>query len=273
MKVAFIAVNYNNWHISANYVSTVRAIHNFDKHEIIIVIVDNASEIEDYSLLYKEISDIENVQLVRSEKNLGYFGGLNFGIKQVDYKSFDYVIAGNNDLFFMRDFLDILETKNYKEKQTVIVPDLLTVNGIHQNPQFIDVPSKKRQLGYKLYYTCYLFAMVIDLAYYFKRKKRISEKKKKLDESKEIFQCTGAILILKSLFFEHCNFLDDSLFLWGEEVALAHQLVEAEDKMLYDPDLRVVHMENATVGRISSYKKYKMFQKSFRTYKNYYYTK
>ena len=271
MKVAFVAVNYNNWHISANYVSNVKAIRDIEKDDVTIVIVDNSSQNEDFNHLKREIGDLAGVILVRTEKNLGYFGGLNYGIQQVKYDNLDYVIAGNNDLFFTRDFLNILRDKKYDKKQTVIVPDLLTINGIHQNPQFINVPSKKRQLGYKLYYSWYPISLLIDVIYKSKRKARLHEKQEKHEEPVQIFQCTGALMIFTPQFFEHCGLLDDSLFLWGEEVALAHQLVEVGDKMLYDPDLCVIHMENASVGSIASYRKYKLWQKSYKVYRNYYY--
>lgn len=270
MKIAFVAVNYNNCHISANYVSNVLSLRNIDKHEVEVIMVDNASQEEDYQLLKQEIHDFPKTRLVRSDTNLGYFGGLNFGIKQIDYLKFDYVVVGNNDLFFNRDFLITLERKTYGHKQTVIVPDLLTVNGIHQNPQFVHVPSKKRQFGYRVYYSCYVAAILIDMLYKVARQKRTEIKKEKLNTETEIFQCTGALMILRPDFFKNCGLLDDSLFLWGEEVALAHQLVQVGDKMLYDPELSVIHMENASVGKIASYKKYKLWKKSYMIYKNYY---
>ena len=171
MKIAFVAVNYNNCWITTNYVSNIKAIHGYEKHDVEIVIVDNASQENDYKSLNKQIEKEQDVRLVHSDKNLGYFGGLNFGIKILNYKDYDYIIAGNNDLFFSRDFFEILEKKKYGNKQTVIVPDLETISGVHQNPQFIDVPSAKRQLGYKVYYSCYLMAVIIDMLY---KKKRLA---------------------------------------------------------------------------------------------------
>ncbi len=56
-----------------------------------------------------------DVRLVHSEQNLGYFGGLNFGIKLLNYKDYDYIIAGNNDLFFSRDFFETLEKKKIRK--------------------------------------------------------------------------------------------------------------------------------------------------------------
>ena len=273
MKIAFVTVNYNNCWITANYVSNIKAIHSYEEHDIEIVVVDNASQKEDYKILNDQIEKEEDVILIRSEKNLGYFGGLNLGIKILRYKDYDYVIATNNDLFFSRDFFKVLEKKIYGNKQTVIVPDLETISGIHQNPQFVNVPSAKRQLGYKVYFSCYLVAVLIDLLYKQKRKKRLIQKKRMDNCGKEIFLCTGALMLFKPEFFEHCGFLDESLFLWGEEVALAHQLVEAEDRMYYDPDLKVIHMENASVGKITTYKKFKLWKKSYAVYKKYYYDK
>lgn len=273
MKIAFVAVNYNNCWITTNYVSNIKSIRGYEKHDIEIVIVDNASQESDYKELKKQIEKVTDVRLVHSEQNLGYFGGLNFGIKLLNYKDYDYVIAGNNDLFFSRDFFEMLEKKKYESKQTVIVPDLETISGIHQNPQFINVPSAKRQFGYKVYYSCYLFAVIIDMLYKKKREKRMAEKKKVDNQGKEIFMCTGALMLFRPEFFDHCGLLDDSLFLWGEEVALAHQLVEAGDKMYYDPDLKVIHMESASVGKIASYSKFKIWQKSYKRYKDWYYDK
>ena len=171
MRIAFVAVNYNNCWISTNYISNIKSIHGYSKHDIEIVLVDNDSQVEDYTTLKKQVEDESGVTLVHSKKNLGYFGGLNYGIKTLEnYELYDYIIASNNDLFFSRDFFDVLEKKFYENRQTVIVPDLETIAGIHQNPQFVNVPSTMRQFGYRMYYSCYPMALLIDFLYKSKRK-------------------------------------------------------------------------------------------------------
>ena len=84
MRIAFIAVNYNKSDISINYVLNVKAIRGYALHDIKIIMVDNCSEINDYDNLKQGLDNEESVILVRTEKNLGYFGGLNFGIKQIE---------------------------------------------------------------------------------------------------------------------------------------------------------------------------------------------
>ncbi len=38
----------------------------------------------------------------------------------------------------------------------------------------------------------------------------MAEKKKADNQGKEIFQCTGALMLFRPEFFEHCGLLDDS---------------------------------------------------------------
>ena len=75
MKIAFVAVNYNNCWITTNYVSYIKAFLVYEKHDVEIVIVDNASQENDYKSLKKQIEKEQDVRLVHSDKNLGYFGG------------------------------------------------------------------------------------------------------------------------------------------------------------------------------------------------------
>lgn len=269
MKVAFIAVNFNNSYITINYVNNIVGIKDINKHDFKIVIVDNCSNLNDYKYLKSGLEDIRNVTLVRSEKNLGYFGGLNLGIKQIDYNEYDYVIVGNNDIVFEKDFCNKLSAKNYDNNDFVIVPDLKTLDGVHQNPQYISRPSKIRKLCYSIYYTSYPLALIIDFIYSIKKKIDKEKKKIKEEEACRIFLCTGACMILKGEFFKKCGLLDDVFFLWGEEAALIHQIEEAGGSLLYDPELFVLHFENASVRKITSKNKYKLFKKSYDVYKHY----
>lgn len=269
MKIAFVAVNYNNSMITVNYVLNILSMKNSDTYLTEIIIVDNFSEIDDYNYLRDNLSELSKVTLIRADKNIGYFRGLNFGLKKLGANNFDYVIVGNNDLFFERSFADKLAVRDYKLNQLVIVPDLVTLDGIHQNPQFINKPSQLRRKAWEVYYTSYFFAVIIDCLYgTFRTLRRINKKIKVISEC-EIFWCTGACMILRPMFFEKCGFLDDTTFLWGEEAFLAHQIEESSGKILYDPDLIVMHFENASVRKISSRKKYRMFGEAFKLYKNF----
>jgi len=79
-RIYFIAVNYNNSEYSIKYIESVNRLITSD-NSIKIIIVDNNSEIEDYSRLMNAVKNMNNLKLIRNEKNVGYFVGLNIGIR------------------------------------------------------------------------------------------------------------------------------------------------------------------------------------------------
>lgn len=44
----------------------------------------------------------------------------------------------------------------------------------------------------------------------------MAEKKKADNQGKEIFQCTGALMLFRPEFFDHCGLLDDEVWLWNK---------------------------------------------------------
>ncbi|EFR0625373.1 glycosyltransferase, partial [Escherichia coli] len=74
----FICVNYNN----SDYTEAlIKSVINQEKDSFVIV-VDNCSNEQEL----KKLNDIESkynekVRLIKSDVNLGYFGGLNLGLK------------------------------------------------------------------------------------------------------------------------------------------------------------------------------------------------
>lgn len=267
MKVAFIAVNYNNYLITLNNIANILSLKGDSERDIIIV--DNNSSAEDYEALKNGWPNLSNTKLIRSEKNLGYFGGLNYGLKAINPEDYDYVLIANNDLIYRYDFLEVLERSEYEPDCLVIAPELITIDGKYQNPQRVNKPSAKRQFSYSLYYSNYIISTLMQLFYSKFARKKI-KLKNRVTEKTNIFQLTGACMILTPQFFERCGLLDDSVFMWGEEVLLAHQVEVAKGVITYDPSLYIMHLENASVRKISSKKSFKMRQASYRIYKDYY---
>ncbi len=272
MKLVFIAVNYNNSDITINYIQSILALKRSNKSTIRIVIVDNDSEEKDFKNLHTYIKDVTlnsiKIDLIRNTTNRGYFGGLNTGLKSwgVDQKT--YVVIGNNDLAFADDFIFNLLNSTYDNDVMVIAPDVVTRDGIHQNPHCINRVSPIRKFLYKLYYTNYYLGTSIRFPalIYNKIKK---PKTLKINQRMYIYMGIGACYILTPRFFEHYSLLDESVFLWGEEALLANQVMKAKGKTLYEPNLTVFHFESASVSRISSKKSWEMQRKSFPMYEKY----
>jgi GT2 family glycosyltransferase len=266
-RIAFIAVNYNNSGFTLEYANSILSIDR-NGWQADILIVDNASDTDDFTSLEKNLSLVDGVTLIRSTSNLGYFGGLNLGLEKLEKENYNYILIGNNDLTFEKTFLSELNHIHLTSDILVLAPDVVTVNGFHQNPLCAERMSMFRKWGLRLYYTNYYYGRFTYHVVQFLKKQ--IKPNRKLMESRTIYMGIGAAYILTPEFFKHFPKLWDDVFLWSEEALLAGQIDSVKGKMLYCPGLIIHHAENTSVKKIPSRKTYEMarisFLKTFRYY-------
>ena len=159
MKVGFVFTNYNNANYTKDAIESINKINNNDSK---VVIVDNKS-IEKDILLLKEIErNCSNVEVIYNNKNIGYFSGLNMGVKYIrdNYNEYNYLVIGNNDVLFPLDFISSINNKiELFDRYPVVSPSIVTLDGFHQNPHVISNISKIRFFISKLYY---LFSILVN---------------------------------------------------------------------------------------------------------------
>ncbi|AIG30079.1 hypothetical protein IA01_06180 [Flavobacterium psychrophilum] len=265
MKIAFVCVNYNNSKITQEYILNVLALK--QHHDLKIIVVDNASESNDVKQLSAYVDQInkDQVVLIKSDSNLGYFKGLNLGIKWALEKGYNqYQVVGNNDLVFYPDFINNLEGLSISKGDMVLAPDVITIDKIHENPHVIHKMSFFRKLKYKIYFSNYYLAKLITQFYSAERKPKAFD-----PEAKYIYMGIGALYVLTPHFFSHFNSLWDDVFLYGEEAVLTGQVNSVGGKIWYEPSLKCDHNESASTSKIGSKTKYKIIQNSYRIYKKY----
>ena len=272
--IYFIAVNFNNSDFTINYVDSVKDLTS-TKDNINVIIVDNNSEKNDFNKLEAKLKNAENVKLIRSESNLGYFGGLNIGIgsiHNVSKENENLLVIGNNDLLFRKDFLVELSKISYDVNTFVIAPNIITLDGYHQNPQLVIKQSEFKKFILRLYFLNYYLARV--LRYVALTINKIKGRKENMNSDRKMFirQGNGACFILTNNFFKFYEKLDDGVFLWGEECLLANQLSLADGRMLYDPNIIVYHqtrLEDTLFRGLNSKKQYEVSQLSYKCYSKY----
>ncbi len=270
MKIAFVFTNFNNSTV------TRAAIQSIDLNEFasdsLVVIVDNKSENNEIKILEDIKSDYPDTHLIFNNENIGYFQGLNVGIKYIreNYKDICLIIVGNNDLIFPSGFIKSLYTNGLTfEKYPVVSPDIITLDGVHQNPHVIDRINKFRELIYDLYYTSYILAKLI--SYVARMTKKITDRKdeEEFNIAQAIWQGYGACYILGPVFFKHFDQLWAPTFLMGEEFFLSKQLEDIKMKVFYEPAIKVNHQEHASIGKIQRKKLWEFSRTSHRIYRKY----
>ncbi|MGI6340317.1 MAG: glycosyltransferase family 2 protein [Bacteroidales bacterium] len=267
--IYFIFVNFNDSETTIRCIESIEQLVNIGS-KIRTIIIDNASNIVDYDLLRQKCLNKKNVALYRSEENLGYFGGLNLGISKIYSTEDHYVVIGNNDLLFPENFLELLQGKiSLFESYPVVSPNIITLDGVHQNPHVIKNISRFREIIFDLYFLAYPLALLIKIIA--KATNKFTDRKDELQHAvaQTISQGYGACYILGPLFFKHFNNLWAPTFLMGEELFLSKQLEGKGFKIFYEPSIIVKHCLHTSMAKIPGKRKWKIERDSHKIYRKY----
>ncbi|QEN05618.1 glycosyltransferase family 2 protein [Thiospirochaeta perfilievii] len=263
MNILIVIVNFNDSFVTLNCIESVNKSKNHVN--IDLCIVDNASDKENVQILKN--ANLINCNIIFSNINLGYFPGLNLGLSHYNLSSYDYVIVGNNDIIFRGNFFNILSEKQYSDKYYCIAPNIIAIDGYHQNPHEVIKIPLMRQFLYKLYFSSFILGnLMFNLQQLIKKIRNRNNRVKNSDNECEIYLGYGALYILTKSFFVNNQLLEYPHFLMGEEVYLSYQVYKTGGFILYDPLLEVSHLEHSSVSKMSSRKMYDITKESFKGY-------
>jgi hypothetical protein len=192
------------------------------------IVVDNASSDDSADIIEKQY---RNVQLIRSNVNLGYTGGNNLGIKAARGK---YLVLLNNDVEVAPNWLDHLvkEAEN-DERIGALQPKLQSMinRGYFEYAGaaggFID------RWGF-----AFLRGRMFDT---------IEFDRGQYDEVREIFWASGAALFLRRSAADEVGLLDETFFMHYEEIDLCWRLHLHGYKVKSIPQSVVLHYVSASL--------------------------
>lgn len=269
MKIAFVCTNYNN---SGYTLGAAASLFRNRGHDILMVAVDNASRPEEAEKLLAFAAAHPQMHVVLNKDNVGYFAGLNLGIQAVRMKdsAIEWVVIGNNDLEFPEDFCDrVVAAMATFRSHSVISPDIVTLDGMHQNPHVIESISTVREIFYDLYYiNYYLGSFIYRLAKLFPRATRRGDEDH-WQSAQSIYQGHGSCYLLTPKFFEKHGLLWAPTFMMGEELFLSLQLKRSSEQVYYSPTLRVTHHWHGSLQNLPSRRRWEMARDAHRQYRKY----
>ena len=268
--IHFICVNYNGAHITKAYLESLAAQADVVPGvDFRAWVVDNASGETDLRTLDAYVSSYPWATLVHSPDNAGYFRGLNLGISACRRGAGDRVVVGNNDLEFAADFCARLSEYLPPPRTLVIAPDVVTIDGYHQNPHVLQRVSALRKLLYAVYFSSYGAARVLAGCSSLLKALKGGRVNDRWGTATPIHMGIGACYVLMPEFFAACGELDSGVFMYGEEALLAGQVMSAGGITYYEPGLRVRHLESATVSKLPSRRVYEFARSSYPIYREY----
>jgi GT2 family glycosyltransferase len=267
MKIGYVCTNFNNSSFTIGAATTL--LRNAG-HQSSIVVVDNCSDDSNKATLRELAAAQPAVKVIFSPENLGYFRGLNLGIRYLRERdaSIEWYVIGNNDLEFPQDFGDKLEANVPRWRDhSVVSPDIVTLDGSHQNPHVIAKISKFREFVYDVYFSNYYIGMLAQkLAMQFRRVSDRSDEEQ-WEIAQPIYQGHGSCYLLGPNFFERFSELWAPTFLMSEEFFLAKQLMDVGQKVYYDPAVRVIHHWHGSLAGLPNRRRWELSRVAHREYR------
>ncbi len=243
----FVVLNYSNYEESIACVESILAISG---KNYFIVIVDNDSPNDSFEVLFDKYVQHPNIRVISSGRNGGYSYGNNCGIKLLESLNiFDVIIATSDTLVVSKDILQQLEQIDSVDLG-IVGPKVTNLENDNQNPML-----KKAGLGYVLNIhfpsaASFLRKTVYKLIPFLNG--IISKQKdsgRKGTQRGDVYMIHGCFLYLTSHYINQCGYLDESLFMYGEEDLLAYNCMQNNLRVLYQPSIEVIHKDAKSTPR------------------------
>lgn len=235
VEIYVIILNYNNYTDSYECIKSVQKIAKENQNKINIVFVDNCSTDDSYSRIKEEFCN--DIFIIRNDKNLGYAGGNNIGIKYALNNHSDYICVLNNDTIIQEDFFGILiEKLNEDNKIGFISP------AIEEYSQDI-IQSTGGDINLK---------RGVVTANNFGAKRVDLEK---------IIECDyigGACMFFRSSFIEKIGLMPENYFLFFEETEWCYRAKNIGYKNICVTSTYVKHKGSASINKTSGLSEYLM---------------
>lgn len=224
--VSIITINYNGWK------DTCELIESFKQYETYpyeFIVVDNASKGDDVERLRKAYPDLK---LVVCDKNLGFAGGNNAGMK---HASGEYLFFLNNDTVIKAPVL----------KSLVDCFADPTVGGVSPLLRFAYPPNDVQYCGWKRLTTITL--------------KNLEPATADYNTAREIEVMHGAAMMIPRRVVDDIGLMPECYFLYYEEYDWSYTLFEKGYKIRFEPAATIYHKEGTKKGlSMSPFREYYM---------------
>lgn len=183
-----------NWNAAQDTINCVRNFQDFSEHKIRIYVIDNNSDPADRERIRQNCRDIV---FIRNDRNLGYAGGNNVGIRKALKDGCEYILLMNNDARIAKKDLRLLE------QDLEVHPNLGIVGPIIRDNNGGILNAGGRDIG-RHYISHFKEPLQADRLY-------------------DVDYVSGTICLIRSSLLEQIGLLDEEFFFSGEVADLCQR--------------------------------------------------
>lgn len=249
MDLSVVIVNYQTFELTKN---TINSILDYDyPFSVEIFVVDNASSDDSLKRLQDYFGD--KVKFIASKENNGFAAGNNQALRIADGK---YQLLLNSDTIVWKDTLESIY--DYMEKNADVGAcgcRVLLENGELDKAckrsfpnvknsffRLFHIPTKSKDNDYNL----------TDLPD---------------DEIYEIDCLTGAFMFMRKQALDEVGFLDETFFMYGEDIDLCYRIKKGGWKIVYYGESCITHLKGASSKKQKSKLIYEFYRAMYIYYK------
>lgn len=249
-RVAIILVNYNG---ALDTLECIESINRMSYKAFRIIVVDNSSTDNSLKILTQNKEELA-FELIALPENMGFSAGNNAGIRKAIESGVQFILLLNNDTIVDTDFLSNL----MREAESSV--DTSAVTGT------IYYASNKSELWYAAGEFNPLLAKVTQIH-------RKCKNGKLPENSIDVSFASGCCLCVPVSIIKRIGLLDESYFMYEEDVDYCHRLIQNSFKIRYVPDATLYHKVSSSTTKtkkISAITQYYMVRNKFIFINRYY---
>ena len=227
IEISIITINYNGLNDTCALIETIPFNDNLE-----VIVVDNASQNQEADIISKRYPQ---VNVIKSEKNLGFAGGNNLGIKAAQGK---YLFFINNDTIFkefnVQSLIDRLESS---PNIAIVCPKIRFAWG--NNPiQFTGytplskITARNQAIGFG------------------------EEDHGQYNTAHPTPYAHGAAMLIKKEAIDQVGLMPECFFLYYEELDWSMMFTRAGYQIWYEPLCTIYHKESQATGQNSPLRTY-----------------
>ena len=235
-EIAFIIVNYNTVDLLQACLQSIIQ-HTKLPHEIIVI--DNNSDDGSSAMVQRFFP---TVQLIQNQENVGYPKAINQGLQAISAR-FYFIL--NSDILVLEDTIaNLYDYHSKKSKIGISAPAQVSPNGeailsVHQ------FPTLWREWARNLFFT--------DVWRY-----RLwgQKRAKQIKEPMAIDWVMGAAMFVRQELIDDIGGMDDSIFMYGEELDWCYRAQLAGWAIEFVPQATITHHKSASADKAFNFYRY-----------------
>lgn len=238
-SIAIVLLNFNGEKDTIECLKSIKKLET-DGFALLTIVVDNGSE-KKFRVQSSEFR-VGELKIIHNDKNLGFSGGNNVGIRYALKKNADYILILNNDTVVDKSLvLELLKLAQSDESIGIVVPKIYFAKGFEFHKDRYNESEQGRVIWYA--------GGIMDWKNVIGVHRGVDEVDRgQYEKVIETDFASGCCMFIKRGVFERIGFFDEKYFLYYEDNDLSQRAKREGFKIIYSPKAVLWHKNAGSAG-------------------------